>query len=53
MSNEEFVKELTELRNKLYDSLPTSSPVNGFKLVLVISKHIRKLDKLIEKYEHL
>lgn len=42
--------KLLELRNKLYDAVPTGE-VTAFELIKVIKQHIRELDEIIENDE--
>jgi hypothetical protein len=38
--------ELVNLRNELYDQLPTGE-VNAFELIKIINNHINRIDELI------
>ncbi len=40
-------KKLTEIRNRLYDHLPTGQ-INAFDLTILISKHLNDLDEFID-----
>jgi hypothetical protein len=44
MSN---IQALVEIRNELYDNLPTGK-VHAFDLITVIKDHLKKLDEFID-----
>ena len=41
--------ELTEIRNELYNAMP-SGQIDAFELIKVISNHLNRLDRFIESY---
>ncbi len=42
------MEALTEIRNQLYDVIP-SGQIDAFELIKIISTHLKKLDKYIDK----
>lgn len=45
-----ILDELTQLRDELYNNLPTGK-LDAFELIKVVKKHIEELDSLIGYYE--
>lgn len=48
VDEKELQKNLSDLRNELYHSLPTGE-IRSFDLIMLINTHIRQLDKLISE----
>ena len=47
-----ILDDLTEIRDELYDSLP-SGKLDAFNLIKEIKKHISKLDKIVDYYSRI
>lgn len=45
LGKEDFRQKVIELRNELYDSLPTGE-VDAFELLTVVKNHIKEIDKI-------
>ena len=48
-----ILDELENIRDTLFDSLPTGSIQNSFSLIKCIKKHIKDLDRITEHYRTL
>lgn len=41
--------ELTEIRNQLYDSLPTGDIASAYDIICRVNDHLKRLDAFIDK----